>query len=156
MTTTYVATSLRPPIRYEPISDIPEWMTEAKCKDADAELFFQPQFEDAALEYCKNCPVKRECRKWAEKFGAYGIFGGRASWATTREPEPPQMQAIPEPKPLSWSTEQQKANDRDRYKRKAARNEYQRAYEKRRRAEDPEYLERIRRYQRERAKRRAK
>lgn len=66
------------------------WMLRAQCRDAPAELFFQPP--GAALanqatirEFCARCPVTTECLAFALSARAedqYGIWG--ATSATRR------------------------------------------------------------------------
>lgn len=62
-----------------------EWQFFGACRDADPNLFFHPENErgyarqrraNAAKAFCRNCPVREECRAHAlamrEPFGVWG------------------------------------------------------------------------------------
>lgn len=64
-----------------------DWELEAKCKGADAPLFFGPnRFEPkrerlareaAAKAICRSCPALPACREYALSHGElYGVWGG--------------------------------------------------------------------------------
>jgi len=67
--------------------EVQRWQEQARCRDADAVLFFGPnafepkherdEREEAAKAVCALCPVIFECRSWALEHGeAYGVWGG--------------------------------------------------------------------------------
>ena len=44
------------------------WMTQQRCAEVDADLWFQPPSSldtKAAIRICHTCPVEAECRAWA-------------------------------------------------------------------------------------------
>lgn len=55
------------------------WVKRSKCLGADTELFFDDEL--AALDICKQCPVRRECGEQAlveegnAPYGRYGVRG---------------------------------------------------------------------------------
>lgn len=57
-----------------------EWMKEARCADADPDLFFLErggQSAAAAIAVCDRCPVRDACLDYAIDGGIVdGIFGG--------------------------------------------------------------------------------
>lgn len=70
----------------------PPWMKFANCRNMRNEMFFVKRGgrPDAGIEVCKGCPVKRECRKYAEDHGITdGVWGGenfsRRSTTVTEE-----------------------------------------------------------------------
>lgn len=58
------------------------WMEQAKCKGADAELFFAEEGaarskQIEAKKYCAACPVYKKCMKFAiDNDIKYGVWGG--------------------------------------------------------------------------------
>ncbi|PXW29121.1 UNVERIFIED_CONTAM: transcription factor WhiB [Williamsia faeni] len=66
-----------------------DWRVHGRCRteDVDSNIFFPPagrefakerrRREAAAKSICGHCPVARECRSHAERYGEkYGIWGG--------------------------------------------------------------------------------
>ena len=56
-----------------------DWTARAACLDADPNLFFpeRGQSTEAAMEFCRACPVRRECLDYALAISPTpGIFGG--------------------------------------------------------------------------------
>lgn len=60
------------------------WLERAGCRGEDTELFFGPAAErpesrglreDAALEVCDRCEVRRECIGYARRNREYGVWG---------------------------------------------------------------------------------
>jgi WhiB family transcriptional regulator, redox-sensing transcriptional regulator len=55
------------------------WAAYASCRNADPDLFFPAEGEDAeaALKICRGCPVRPECLEWAlDTRVRYGVWGG--------------------------------------------------------------------------------
>lgn len=54
-----------------------QWQTKAACTNADPEIFFSEGRHNKPLEYCNNCPVKKDCLNYAvtEQID-HGIWGG--------------------------------------------------------------------------------
>jgi hypothetical protein len=50
----------------------------ARCKDENLELFFSETTlsVEQAKRHCDQCPIAIDCRKWATRFAAFGVFGG--------------------------------------------------------------------------------
>ncbi|MCM1972080.1 WhiB family transcriptional regulator [Streptomyces sp. G1] len=58
-----------------------EWMTDANCQGADPDVFFGAMTAEArqlgggiltrraAIEFCEDCPVRRECLEYALEAG---------------------------------------------------------------------------------------
>ena len=62
----------RPPPDYS-------WQQQGACRGADAELFFPPTDEEAAVakSYCATCPVRLACLGFAiERNERFGVWGG--------------------------------------------------------------------------------
>lgn len=62
-----------------PISEERPWLVFAACRDADPDLFFPANREEAeqALAICASCPVQPECLSYALEAGErFGIWGG--------------------------------------------------------------------------------
>ncbi|WP_346348802.1 WhiB family transcriptional regulator [Rhodococcus sp. T2V] len=69
-----------------PLADAWDWQLRARCRTDDAALFFHPDNERgrertararAAKQICDLCPVRDQCRSYAEKAGErYGTWGG--------------------------------------------------------------------------------
>jgi WhiB family redox-sensing transcriptional regulator len=61
-----------------------DWRNQARCKDADPELFFAVGTAGPALlqiqeakAVCGRCPVRERCLQWAlEERQEYGVWGG--------------------------------------------------------------------------------
>lgn len=61
-----------------------DWRMQARCADADPEMFFSDftgeaahQATERAKAVCAGCPVRDACLDWAVKTGmAYGVWGG--------------------------------------------------------------------------------
>lgn len=79
----------RPNQGLEPPRD-KSWFERAACRDADRQLFFEPEGEAvkgrarrirAAKAVCADCPVRRECLLFAlatpEHYGIWGGFTAR-------------------------------------------------------------------------------
>ncbi|MFP4234044.1 MAG: WhiB family transcriptional regulator [Nitriliruptoraceae bacterium] len=79
------------PVRLALVAEVGDtaagWELEARCRGADAGLFFGPhgfeakrqrvEREAAAKEVCCRCPVIDECRRYAlEHQELYGVWGG--------------------------------------------------------------------------------
>lgn len=61
------------------VSDPEEWQEEAECRLADPELFFATDdtAQQAALQLCKECPVREPCLRYAIRDGQmHGVWGG--------------------------------------------------------------------------------
>lgn len=61
-----------------------DWRLRAACVGVDPELFFPDGNGDPrrkqAQAICDDCPVRRECLKFAEREDIpYGVFGGRTA-----------------------------------------------------------------------------
>lgn len=57
------------------------WMEQAACLNSDPELFFPDQdnarlADKTAKKICRDCPVKDECRDWADTTRQAGMWGG--------------------------------------------------------------------------------
>lgn len=66
------------------MTDNPEWMNRAACRDKDPDLFFPTTDAErrAAIEICDDCPVREECGAYADRsringYPLSGIWGGR-------------------------------------------------------------------------------
>jgi WhiB family redox-sensing transcriptional regulator len=62
-----------------PAAEDSEWMREANCKGLDTELFFPERGkgrDPMIVKVCDACPVKQECRDYADKYIMDGIWGG--------------------------------------------------------------------------------
>lgn len=92
---------------------VPEWMERAECIGADPEAFFDYRRRSEAVAYCADCEVIKQCRKWAKKHRAYGIFGGRGMWLPKTEPEPQEMKP-PKVPHLDWRTDAEKTRLREK------------------------------------------
>jgi WhiB family redox-sensing transcriptional regulator len=69
----------------------PSWMKKARCKDADPTLFYPEPGEDngprveAAIRICNDCPVQRQCLRWAfEIEDKWAVLGGKTANQRTR------------------------------------------------------------------------
>lgn len=106
---------------------VPEWMDEAECRGADPETFFDKDRIAEALAYCEKCPVKKECRQFANQHKTYGVFGGRVKLILKPEPELPEDKLPPLPnmdwRPLSVR-DRKNAQQRERRKRSSTEFEY--------------------------------
>src|ERR1700722_6472528 len=67
------------------------WMENAKCRDADPDLFYPENGKFAcpetktAIRICRSCPVINECLNWAIKTGdSFGVLGGMTPQQRTR------------------------------------------------------------------------
>jgi WhiB family transcriptional regulator, redox-sensing transcriptional regulator len=63
------------------------WRARGACRDADPETFFPDPAgpADAAVAFCKNCPVAGACLAWALEAGdCHGVWGA----TTARERRP--------------------------------------------------------------------
>ena len=55
------------------------WAAYAACRQADPDLFFPAEGDEAAtaLKICRGCPVRSECLEWAlDSRVRYGVWGG--------------------------------------------------------------------------------
>ena len=63
------------------------WITQAACRDANPRLFdaVSALHAQAALEFCKSCPVKDVCLQEAldEEVPPDGVWGGTFRWRHT-------------------------------------------------------------------------
>jgi WhiB family redox-sensing transcriptional regulator len=50
-------------------------LTRQEVRDCDSNPLNLPRVRDA-LPYCAACPVRRECREWADAEGEQGVWGG--------------------------------------------------------------------------------
>lgn len=74
-----------------------QWVKEAACNrlppDESSEIFFvkagRPAKKQPYMNFCDNCPVKRECLSYALVHDAYGIWGGMSR--TQRQEVPRQI-----------------------------------------------------------------
>ncbi len=63
---------------------VPDWQTQAACRDMDRELFFPEPGEmarvNAAKQVCTGCPVRAACladaMAWERPGHRYGVVGG--------------------------------------------------------------------------------
>lgn len=58
-----------------------DWRGHAACADADPELFFAltEREVEAAKLICQGCPVRTDCREWADRQGiTYGVWGAES------------------------------------------------------------------------------
>lgn len=60
------------------------WMRDAACRGMDTERFFPDPGEldmrNETLRICRRCPVKDECRQYADGLDIiYGIYGGETA-----------------------------------------------------------------------------
>lgn len=56
-----------------------EWITNARCRHGDVDVFFSDRAEHIAeaKAICARCPVRIPCRGWALlNREEYGVFGG--------------------------------------------------------------------------------
>jgi len=56
-----------------------EWISEAKCKGMDVNLFYPLTGESVprvVRDTCENCPVKEQCAEWSIHHEAHGYQGG--------------------------------------------------------------------------------
>ncbi len=53
------------------------WRSKSACMDADPEMFFGEEQVAKAKQVCAGCPVRNECRQWADASGEFlGVWGG--------------------------------------------------------------------------------
>src|SRR5271154_3548352 len=57
------------------------WKLKAVCTNVPIDVFFEAVSEDTALEFCSQCPVRKECLDYAmNEEGSsgerYGVYGG--------------------------------------------------------------------------------
>jgi WhiB family redox-sensing transcriptional regulator len=52
------------------------WREWARCKGVDLELFFTPERESTAREWCDACPVRDACL--ADAFRCHDLYGFRS------------------------------------------------------------------------------
>lgn len=60
------------------------WMDDARCRDADPEIFFpdtgRADTTEQAKEICETCDVQKECLEYIMSFpstdAVYGVWGG--------------------------------------------------------------------------------
>lgn len=70
----------------------PEWMDRARCREADAEIFYPlaPDFEEAR-RICRGCAVRHECLRYAldhdEQFGVWGALSPQQRAALKSAPD---------------------------------------------------------------------
>ncbi|MGA6206717.1 WhiB family transcriptional regulator [Nocardia testacea] len=62
-----------------PVSDSREWHRAACRGDPNHEAWFPYPSQDFAYarEVCGRCPIRRECRRFAERTGQSGVWGGQ-------------------------------------------------------------------------------
>jgi len=59
------------------------WVRDAECRGVPVNLFFTAATEDEALDYCKRCPVRRQCladaliEEASAPVGRWGVRGGK-------------------------------------------------------------------------------
>jgi WhiB family redox-sensing transcriptional regulator len=54
-----------------------DWRDLAACRDADPELFFDPERAAEAARSCAGCPVREACLDWALRHCQdFGVWGG--------------------------------------------------------------------------------
>ncbi|OMC33963.1 hypothetical protein A5742_14275 [Mycolicibacterium fortuitum] len=65
-----------------------QWMDEARCADADPDLWFASGSKrEEAKRICSQCPVTAECRAaWPDAFG--GVWGGEEHTQKNVGPSP--------------------------------------------------------------------
>lgn len=51
------------------------WMEHAACVDENPEIFFDPDRYGEALQVCRRCPVRAQCRELGKGQGE-GVWGG--------------------------------------------------------------------------------
>ncbi|HJP76184.1 MAG TPA: WhiB family transcriptional regulator [Pseudonocardiaceae bacterium] len=69
-----------------PVTEVWDWQLQARCRDADIDVFFHPEQErgeiklrreERAKAACRVCPVLEPCRQHAlAVHEPYGIWGG--------------------------------------------------------------------------------
>jgi WhiB family redox-sensing transcriptional regulator len=69
-----------------PVTEVWDWQLQARCRDADSDIFFHPEQErgdvklrreERAKAACRACPVLERCRQYAlAVHEPYGIWGG--------------------------------------------------------------------------------
>ncbi len=53
-----------------------DWREIAACKGENPNVFFENEFTDLALTYCRTCLVQAECLREAMATKEYGVRGG--------------------------------------------------------------------------------
>ncbi|GGT26717.1 MULTISPECIES: WhiB family transcriptional regulator [Streptomyces] len=81
----------------KPLLRVWEWQAEAACRGMKSSVFFSPPGERGsarkhrearAVAVCRDCPVRPECRSFAEASRqTYGVWGG-ATERQRRAPRP--------------------------------------------------------------------
>lgn len=76
------------PLLADLLSDPDDWRSRGACVGADPELFSPPGEDERirgyppravqAAGFCHGCPVREECRDWADRRREVGVWGG--SW----------------------------------------------------------------------------
>lgn len=64
-----------------PATLLQDWRNDSRCRDTDPELFFPDPTDHLgnvqAKEFCKPCPVRAECLRWAvDNDIRHGVWGG--------------------------------------------------------------------------------
>lgn len=72
------------PTRGNVVSQLPKagdgWLTEAACRSAHTDLWFNESTYPEARKICQGCPVRRPCLEYAlEHHETHGMWGG-LSW----------------------------------------------------------------------------
>ena len=64
-----------------------DWCQRAACLGVETEIFFY-QRADEALRICADCPVRQECRDYADHHEKqvhsgymHGVYGGENAWS---------------------------------------------------------------------------
>lgn len=52
------------------------WNESGACRGSENDLFFNPQYENAAKNLCRSCKVRRECLAYAINRHEQGVWGG--------------------------------------------------------------------------------
>lgn len=63
-----------PQFRSRPAIDT-RWQDHAACIDSNPEIFFDPERFGQALQVCRPCPVREQCRELGKGQGE-GVWGG--------------------------------------------------------------------------------
>jgi WhiB family transcriptional regulator, redox-sensing transcriptional regulator len=71
------------------LTPLPAWMADARCVDADVDVFFPTKGESPsdAKRICDTCPVVDPCLEYALSFTGYEDGGGVWGGMTRRERE---------------------------------------------------------------------
>ena len=78
-----------------------DWMGDAKCLDADPELFFPENAESpnmvryAQTMFCNSCPVRAECYEFGMRTASHGIWGGVLVTQQPKQRLSPKLHPLP-------------------------------------------------------------